>query len=171
MRKKLEITPNVETLFGTRDENLHIMEDGLGVSINLHSDSVGIEGTAENVARAEQIFLDFEHLRKAGHVFHNGDLGNILRVMMADKASTLRGLAEAAKSRSQGVKRMVQPKSVNQRKYLDMIANHDMVFGVGPAGTGKTYLAVAMAVSALQAKQVGRIILARPAVEAGERLG
>src|SRR4051812_15303097 len=171
MKKRLEITPNVETLFGTRDENLHIMEDGLGVSINMYSDSIGIEGSAENVARAEQIFADFEHLRKAGHAFHNGDLGSLLRVMMADKASTLRGLTESAKSRAQGGKRIVQPKSVNQRKYLDMIASHDMVFGIGPAGTGKTYLAVAMAVAALLAKQVSRIILARPAVEAGERLG
>src|SRR5438270_8449640 len=132
MKKKLEITPNIETLFGTRDENLHIMEDGLNVSINMHSDSIGIEGTQESVARAEQIFQDFEHLRKAGHTFHNGDLGNILRVMMADKTATLRGLAESAKARAQGSKRTVQPKSVNQRKYLDMIQNHDMVFGIGP---------------------------------------
>ena len=100
MKKKLEITPNVETLFGTRDENLHIMEDGLGVSINMYSDSIGIDGSAESVARVEQIFADFEHLRKAGHTFHNGDLGSLLRVMMADKASTLRGLADSAKSRS-----------------------------------------------------------------------
>src|SRR5262245_55152799 len=134
MKKRLEITPNIETLFGTRDENLHILEDGLGVSINLYSDSIGIEGPAEGVARAEQIFTDFEHLRKNGHTFHNGDLGNILRVMMADKNSTLRGLAESAKSRAQGSKRIVQPKSVNQRKYLEMIGSHDMVFGIGPAG-------------------------------------
>jgi len=158
-------------LFGTRDENMNIMVYGLDVSINMYSDSIGIDGSPENVARAEQIFADFEHLRKAGHTFHNGDLGSLLRVMMADKASTLRGLAESAKSRSQGGKRIVQPKSVNQRKYLDMIASHDMVFGVGPAGTGKTYLAVAMAVNALLSKQVSRIVLARPAVEAGERLG
>jgi phosphate starvation-inducible protein PhoH and related proteins len=171
MKKKLEITPNVETLFGTRDENLHIVEDGLNVSIHMYSDSIGIEGANENVARAEQIFTDFEYLRKAGHTFHNGDLGSLLRVMMADKTATLRGLAEAAKSRAQGGKRVVQPKSANQRKYLEMIANHDMVFGIGPAGTGKTYLAVAMAVSALLSKQVSRIVLARPAVEAGERLG
>jgi len=171
MKKKIEITPNIENLFGTRDENLHILEDGLNVSIDLHSDSVGIEGSADNVHRAEQVFVDFEHLRKAGHTFHNGDLGSMLRVMVADKTATLRGLAESGKQRSQGVKRMVQPKSVNQKKYLEMIAGHDMVFGVGPAGTGKTYLAVAMAVSALLNKQVSRIILARPAVEAGERLG
>ena len=82
----------------------------------------------------------------------------------------MRGLAEAGKQRSFG-KRSVQPKSINQRRYLEAIEKNDMVFGVGPAGTGKTYLAVAMAISALMSKRVNRIVLARPAVEAGERLG
>lgn len=171
MKKKIDITPNIEALYGTRDENLHILEDGLNVSIDLRSSNLEIEGPSEGVARAEQVFADFEHLRKAGFTFHNGDLGNMLRVVVSDRSSTLRGLAEASKQRSQGTKRVVQPKTINQRKYLDMIEKHDMVFGVGPAGTGKTYLAVAMAVSALLNKQVSRIILARPAVEAGERLG
>src|SRR6266699_3673807 len=114
MKKSIEISPNIETLFGTRDENLH--------------------------------------------------------VLMADPKATLRGLAEAGRQRSFG-RRTVQPKSVNQRRYLEAIEKYDMVFGIGPAGTGKTYLAVAMAISALLAKRVNRIILARPAVEAGERLG
>ena len=87
-----------------------------------------------------------------------------------DPSTSLRGLAEAGRQRSFG-KRQVQPKSVNQRRYLDAIEKNDMVFGIGPAGTGKTYLAVAMAISALVSKRVNRIILARPAVEAGERLG
>jgi phosphate starvation-inducible PhoH-like protein len=100
----------------------------------------------------------------------NGDLGSMLRVVAADQTATLRGLAETGKQRAFG-KRPVQPKSINQRRYLDAIERNDMVFGIGPAGTGKTYLAVAMAVSALLAKRVTRIVLARPAVEAGERLG
>jgi phosphate starvation-inducible protein PhoH and related proteins len=91
-------------------------------------------------------------------------------VLTADSSATLRGLADAGRQRSLG-RRMVQPKSVNQRRYVEAIEKHDMVFGIGPAGTGKTYLAVAMAISALLAKRVNRIILARPAVEAGERLG
>src|SRR5437879_6296792 len=94
----------------------------------------------------------------------------MLRVLVADPKTTLRGLAEAGRQRSFG-RRTVQPKSLNQRRYLDAIESHDMVFGIGPAGTGKTYLAVAMAISALISKRVNRIILARPAVEAGERLG
>ena len=171
MRKKIAITPNLESLFGNRDENLILIEDGLDVTINLRSDGVEIEGAAENVARAEQIFGDFEHLRRTGYTFHNGDLGSMLKVVISDATTTLRGLAEAGKQRSQGGKRVVQPKSINQKQYLEMIEQNDMVFGIGPAGTGKTYLAVAMAVGALLNKQVSRIILARPAVEAGERLG
>jgi phosphate starvation-inducible PhoH-like protein len=170
MKKNIEISPNIETLFGTRDENLHVLEDGLNVTIDLKADSVEIEGAARDVARAEQVFSDYEHLQKSGFVFNNGDLGSMLRVLAADSSATLRGLAEAGRQRSFG-RRTVQPKSVNQRRYLEAIEKHDMVFGIGPAGTGKTYLAVAMAISALLAKRVNRIILARPAVEAGERLG
>ncbi len=170
MKKNIEISPNIETLFGTRDENLHLLEDGLNVTIDLKAEHVAIEGAARDVARAEQVFHDYEHLQRTGFVFTNGDLGSMLRVLTADPTVTLRGLAEAGKQRSFG-KRPVQPKSINQRRYIEAIEKHDMVLGVGPAGTGKTYLAVAMAISALLAKKVNRIILARPAVEAGERLG
>jgi phosphate starvation-inducible PhoH-like protein len=170
MKKSIDLTPNIETLFGTRDENLHVLEDGLNINIDLRSNSIELEGAPLDVARAEQVFADYDHLRRSGHAFHNGDLNSLLRVLIADPKATLRGLAEAGKQRSFG-RRTVQPKSINQRRYLDAIENHDMVFGIGPAGTGKTYLAVAMAVSALLTKRVSRIILARPAVEAGERLG
>jgi phosphate starvation-inducible protein PhoH and related proteins len=170
MKKNIEIVPHIEKLFGTRDENLHILQQGLNVSIDLKSDAVEIEGAARDVTRAEQIFTDFDHLRRSGHDLTQGDLRAMLRVVTEDSSTTLRGLAEAGKQRSFG-KRQVQPKSMNQRRYLDAIEKYDMVFGIGPAGTGKTYLAVAMAVSALNNKKVNRIILARPAVEAGERLG
>src|SRR5450631_544306 len=170
MKKNIELSPNIETLFGTRDENLHVLEDGLNINIDLRSDRIELEGAPRDVARAEQLFADYEHLRKSGHQFVNGDLSSMLRVVVGDPNATLRGLAEAGRQRSFG-RRTVQPKSPNQRRYLEAIENHDMVFGVGPAGTGKTYLAVAMAISALLNKQVNRIILARPAVEAGERLG
>ncbi len=170
MKKNIELSPNIETLFGTRDENLHVLEDGLNINIDLRSDRIELEGAPRDVARAEQLFADFEHLQKSGHQFVNGDLNSMLRVVVGDPNATLRGLAEAGRQRSFG-RRTVQPKSPNQRRYLEAIENHDMVFGVGPAGTGKTYLAVAMAISALLNKQVNRIIQARPAVEAGERLG
>src|ERR1039457_207634 len=170
MKKNIELSPNIETLFGTRDENLHVLEDGLNIKIDLRSDRIELEGAPRDVARAEQLFADYEPLRKSCHQLVNGDLGSMLRVVVSDPNTTLRGLAEAGRQRSFG-RRTVQPKSPNQRRYLEAIEQHDMVFGVGPAGTGKTYLAVAMAISALLNKQVNRIILARPAVEAGERLG
>src|SRR5262249_3967984 len=164
-------SPNIETLFGTRDENLHVLEDGLNITIDLRSDSIELEGAARDVARAEQLFSDYEQLQRTGLTFNNGDLNSMLRVLVSDPSVSLRQLAEASKQRSFGGRRMVQPKSLNQRRYLEAIEKHDMVFGIGPAGTGKTYLAVAMAISALLAKRVNRIILARPAVEAGGGLG
>jgi phosphate starvation-inducible PhoH-like protein len=170
MKKNIEITPNIETLFGTRDENLRLLEDGLNVTIDLLADAVQIEGAAPDVQRAQQVFTDYEHLQRNGFEFKNGDLPTLLRVLASDPTVTLRSLAEAGRQRSFG-KRTVQPKSINQRRYLETIEKNDMVFGIGPAGTGKTYLAVAMAISALMSKRVSRIILARPAVEAGERLG
>ena len=170
MKKSIGITPNIETLFGTRDENVRVLEDGLNVTIDLKSNSIELEGAARDVSRAEQVFADYESLQRSGFTFNNGDLNSMLRVLAGDPTSTLKGLAEAGRQRSFG-RRTVQPKSPNQHRYLETIEAHDMVFGVGPAGTGKTYLAVAMAISALLAKRVNRFILARPAVEAGERLG
>jgi phosphate starvation-inducible PhoH-like protein len=167
----LEITPNLEPLFGTRDENLQLMEDALGVQIDLRSDAVHVQGPESAIARVRRIFEDFEALRKQGVHPHNGELNGMLRLVVTDPAVTLKGLADSGKQRSAGIKRTVQPRSVNQRKYVEAIEQNDMVFGVGPAGTGKTYLAVAMAVAAMNAKKVSRIILVRPAVEAGERLG
>jgi phosphate starvation-inducible PhoH-like protein len=171
VKKSLQLTPGIEPLYGTRDENLRLMEDGLDVQIDLRSDSIQLMGEATAVARVEGIFTDFEYLRKVGVHPHNGELNALLKMVVSDPTVTLRGLVESGKQRNAGVKRMVQPRSPNQRKYVEAIENHDMTFGIGPAGTGKTYLAVAMAVSALLAKKVSRIILVRPAVEAGERLG
>ncbi len=171
MRKALEITPNLEPLFGTRDENLRLMEDSLHVRIDLKSDAVLVEGSQESLARVERIFADYEHLRKNGVNLQNGELHGMLKLVVCDPAVTLRSLVESGKQRSTGIKRMVQPRSLNQRYYVEAIEQTDMVFGIGPAGTGKTYLAVAMAAAALLAKKVSRIVLVRPAVEAGERLG
>ncbi len=170
-KRALEITPGIEPLYGSRDENLRLLEDGLKVQIDLRSDAIHISGEDAPVARVAQVFADFDALRRGGVTLQNGELHALLKLVVADPASTLRGLVDAGKQRSAGVKRMVQPRSANQKKYVEAIEQHDMTFGLGPAGTGKTYLAVAMAVSALMAKKVSRIILVRPAVEAGERLG
>jgi phosphate starvation-inducible PhoH-like protein len=103
-------------------------------------------------------------------VFSNGDLHSFLRVVTEDSEVSLRQLVLSGKQRSFG-KKVLAPRSVNQRRYVEAIERNDMVFGIGPAGTGKTYLAVAMAVAAFLSKKVSRIVLTRPAVEAGERLG
>ncbi|MEO6816897.1 MAG: PhoH family protein [Edaphobacter sp.] len=171
MKKSLEITPGIEPLYGTRDENLKLLEDGLHVTIDLRSDAIQITGDAASIDRVERVFTDFDQLRKSGVNLSNGELNGMLKLVVADPAVTLRSLVDSGKQRSAGVKRMVQPRSPNQRKYVEAIEQSDMVFGLGPAGTGKTYLAVAMAASALMSKKVSRIILVRPAVEAGERLG
>ncbi len=170
--KTLEITPNLEPLFGTRDENLKLMERELQVRIDLRADAVYVSGTEGAIGRVESIFADFEHLRQRGVHPHNGELNALLKLVVCDPTVSLRSLVESGKQRSTGgVKRIVQPRSINQRCYVEAIEQSDMTFGIGPAGTGKTYLAVAMAASALLAKKVARIILVRPAVEAGERLG
>src|ERR1700678_3509358 len=99
MKKNIEISPNIETLFGTRDENLRLLEDGLNVAINLRADSIEISGAATDVARAEQVFADYQHLMHGGFSFVNGDLGDMIRVLTTDSSASLRGLAEAGKQR------------------------------------------------------------------------
>src|SRR5271170_2430228 len=170
MKASVQISRGIESLFGTRDENIRVIEGGLNVRTRLLNDCLEIEGEPASVARASGILSDYVALVREGHVFNNGDLNSYLRVVTADAGASLRGLVESGKQRSFG-KKIVAPKTINQRRYVDAIERHDMVFGVGPAGTGKTYLAVTMAISALLSKRVSRIVLTRPAVEAGERLG
>lgn len=170
MIASVPVSRGIESLFGTRDENIRLLETGLNVHTRLGSDTIEIEGDASDVARAEQILEDYFTLVREGMVFKNGDLNSLLRVVTADPEVTLRALANSGKQRSFG-KKVLAPKTVTQRRYLEAIERNDMVFGIGPAGTGKTYLAVAMGIQALVAKRVSRIVLTRPAVEAGERLG
>lgn len=170
MRSTVQISSGIESLFGTRDENVRLIESALNVRVHLRTDSVEIEGDDASVARTGQILSDYVDLVAGGQVFTNGDLNSFLRVVTADPEASLRGLVESGKQRAFG-KKLITPKTVMQRRYVDAIEHSDLVFGIGPAGTGKTYLAVAMAVAALLSKQVSRIILTRPAVEAGERLG
>jgi phosphate starvation-inducible PhoH-like protein len=170
MITSVPVTRGIESLFGTRDENIRLLESGLGVSTSLGTDALAIEGEPAAVARAEHILQDYFALVKEGAVFKNGDLNSLLRVVTADPDVTLRALFDSGKQRSFG-KKVLAPKTATQRRYLEAIERNDLVFGIGPAGTGKTYLAVAMAIQALISKRVTRIILTRPAVEAGERLG
>lgn len=169
-RVSVPLSRGIESLFGTRDENIRLLERNLGIRTRLLSDSMEIEGEASGVSRANSILEDYFALISEGHVFNNGDLNSYLRVVTGDADTTLRGLVQSGRQRTFG-KKVLTPKTVGQRRYIDAIERHDLVFGLGPAGTGKTYLAVAMAVSALLAKRVSRLVLTRPAVEAGERLG
>src|SRR5437879_8251072 len=109
MKKSIDISHHVETLVGARDENLHVLEDGLNIAIDLRSDSIELEGAARDVARAEQVFSDYDFLQRSGYTFNNGDLNSMLRVLMADPRASLRGLAEAGKQRTFGGRRTVQP--------------------------------------------------------------
>lgn len=170
MKVRVRLSQGVQSFFGTRDENIRLLETGLGVSTRLTPDALEIDGPEAAVARAERIFLDYLEAAESGQKLSPADVNSLLRVLTADEGATLKGLVESGRARNFG-KKSVVPKTVNQRSYLDTIERLDLTFGIGPAGTGKTYLAVAMAVSALLNKQVDRIILTRPAVEAGERLG
>ena len=170
MKSSVRISRGVESLFGTRDENIRLIEAGLGVHTQLVDNNLEIEGEPDDVTRAQNILEDYNTLLREGFVFNNGDLNSYLRVVTKDREVSLRALVNSGKQRSFG-KKILAPKTVNQRRYLEAIERNDLVFGIGPAGTGKTYLAVAMAISALINKQVSRIVLTRPAVEAGERLG
>lgn len=170
MKLSVPLHRGTESLYGTRDENIRLLESELNVKTRLLSDSLEIEGEPQNVERCAQILTDYVELVREGHVFSEGDLNSYLRVVTGDDVVSLRALVASGRQRSFG-KKVLAPKTINQRRYLEAIERNDLVFGVGPAGTGKTYLAVAMAVSALITKRVSRIILTRPAVEAGEKLG
>jgi phosphate starvation-inducible protein PhoH and related proteins len=171
MKSTVQISRGIESLYGTRDENIRLLESGLNLRTHLlDGDRLELEGEEASVLRATRILEDYVTLVQEGHVFNNGDLNSFMRVVTADPNVSLRRLVQSGKSRTFG-KKVLAPKTVNQRRYIDAIENHDLTFGIGPAGTGKTYLAVAMAVSALLNKKVSRIVLTRPAVEAGEHLG
>jgi phosphate starvation-inducible PhoH-like protein len=173
MRRTVEIAGSVGTLFGTLDENLRFLESALQITADLEENHLRLEGDPEHVERAAHILEEYNQLVREGRKFENGEVHSLLRLATEEPGVPLRELLEPAgraRSRTSG-KKTIAPKSANQRRYMEEIERNDMVFGVGPGGTGKTYLAVTMAVSALLTKRVNRIILARPAVEAGERLG
>src|SRR6195256_6650549 len=115
MKKSIEISPKIETLFGTRDENVRLLEDGLNINIDLRSNAIELEGAARDVARAEQVFADYESLQRSGYSFNNGDLNSMLRVLTADPNSTLKGLADAGQKGS-FARRPLHPKSPTHRR-------------------------------------------------------
>jgi len=169
--KKIELPPRgIETLFGVHDQNIKYLESLLDVRINARGQDLSVDGDPKDVATVERVLEDFAALFGEGKTFTDRELREAFAQIAEDRAYSLRDYFTKARFNPAG-KKQVAPKSANQRRYIEAIQNSDIVFGVGVAGTGKTYLAVAMAVQALMQKQVSRIVLARPAVEAGERLG
>jgi phosphate starvation-inducible PhoH-like protein len=158
-----------ETLFGTQDENLRFLEDNLKVRIKSAGGELLVEGAEQGEETVAQIFGQLGSLMKDGYSVSSGDVRLAAQLLTQDEGVRLRDYL--MKSAVRGGKKVVVPRSLNQRAYLEQIETHDMVFGIGPAGTGKTFLAVAQAVQTLLNKSVERIVLARPAVEAGEKLG
>jgi phosphate starvation-inducible protein PhoH and related proteins len=171
MRKIAVPEEGIETLFGSYDENLRLLESLLNVTIRTQGQDLLVDGDAASVETLERVVTGLGSLVREGYRIGNGDVKTAAQLVLGDPDVQLRDyFLKGAPLRASG-KRQVAPKSVNQRKYLDAIDQYDIVFGIGPAGTGKTYLAMAQAVANLLAKKVARIILARPAVEAGEKLG
>ena len=169
--KKIELPPRgLETLFGVHDQNIKYLESLLDVRINARGQDVSIDGDPKDVETAERILEDFAELFIEGRQFTDKELREAFAQIAEDRAFSLRDYFTKARFNPAG-KKQVAPKSATQRKYIQAIQERDVVFGIGVAGTGKTYLAVALAVQALMQKQVNRIVLARPAVEAGEKLG
>jgi len=159
-----------QQLLNNDPQTLHTLEQSLGIKATTREDWIKIEGPEEAVERAKQLFQILETSLKAGHPLRGRDFAHVLNIIQNEGVAALRDLY-SEKIQTSGKKANVVPKTVGQKNYIEAIRNHDLCFGIGPAGTGKTYLAMAMAVSALREEKVSRIILTRPAVEAGEALG
>ena len=160
----------LKELYGVKDENLKLLEERLGVSIAARGNNLMIEGDEEKVAFAERIINEFVRLVKGGYSIKNGDFKVAVKLLSENPSLSLAEFFLSTRIHP-STKKEVSPKSVKQKRYIEAIKRYDIVFGIGPAGTGKTYLAMAMALSALESKLVSRIILTRPALEAGEKLG
>jgi phosphate starvation-inducible PhoH-like protein len=159
-----------QQLFANEPRNLESLENTLGVKATSREGWIKLDGAAENVERAKNLFQLLENSLRAGGAIRTRDFSQALSVVQGEGVEALRDLY-AERIHTSTRKANVTPKTTGQRKYVQAIRAHDVTFGIGPAGTGKTYLAMAMAVAALREEKVSRIILTRPAVEAGEALG
>src|SRR4029078_3354137 len=170
MRKISIPEEGIETLFGSYDENLKHLESLFNVRIRTQGHDLLVEGESADLDRVDRVVGQLSSLMRDGYRLSNADVKTAWDLVAQDAGFDLRDHFLKG-SLTPGGKRRVAPKTVTQRKYLDAIEQADIVFGIGPARTGQTYLAMAQAVAFLVAKKVSRIILARPAVEAGEKLG
>jgi phosphate starvation-inducible protein PhoH and related proteins len=170
VQTKITVDPQqLVSLLGARDEVLKRIEEALAADVHVRGNEISLSGTPAEVAMAERVFAELTDLLGKGGTLTGDSVRRIVGMLADGSAERPADVLTLNIISRRG--RTIRPKTLGQKKYVDSIDKHTIVFGIGPAGTGKTYLAMAKAVAALQAKQVNRIILTRPAVEAGERLG
>jgi phosphate starvation-inducible protein PhoH and related proteins len=160
---------NMVALLGPGDEHLRLLEDAIGAEIHVRGNRITMSGESAEIARAERLLDELVQLLRMGQGVSSETVERVIGMLNAETKERPAEVLSLNILSNRG--RTIRPKTLNQKRYVETIDKHTITFGIGPAGTGKTYLAMAKAVQALQAKQVSRIILTRPAVEAGERLG
>ena len=169
-RIELESMDDSIGLFGVFDENLNVFEEEIGVKIRIHSDGIAIEGDEDQVSLCRTVLEKLLDMQRKGEPINRGRIRYAIDIAKDGNAELIKEImGDVVALTNRG--KQIKCKTLGQKKYIQALKSHELVFGVGPAGTGKTYLAVAMAVVAFKNKEVERIILTRPAVEAGEKLG
>ncbi len=157
-------------LHGGIEKTFKVVEDSLGVAISVRGNKILIQGEGDRLARAERVIQEIREVNREGYILKPEDIGYAAKSLSEGKSVSLRDLFQGSIPVSTK-KRFIIPKTETQGQYVEAMRKYDIVFGIGPAGTGKTYLAMAMAIHSFLTKQVSRIVLVRPAVEAGEKLG
>jgi len=168
LRVEVPDPAHLHALLGQHDENLKTIERATGARLHVSGSAFEVRGDDVQVELAGRVLRQLRELLEGGYPLYGSDVEHAVRLLAADRNARLREIFLDTVYIS-AHKRTIAPKSVNQKIYIDAIRKFDIVFGIGPAGTGKTYLAMAMAVAALLKNEVARIVLTRPAVEAGER--
>jgi phosphate starvation-inducible PhoH-like protein len=166
----IENEQSLPSLYGDLDKNLRLIENTYGVILQARGNRIQIEGEEKAVSKVEHLITQLADMLAEGIICQKDDVRDAIQAYSSNSSASLKDIFQKAVPVSSR-KRPVTPKNETQRKYIEAIGQYDIVFGIGPAGTGKTYLAMATAVSALLRREVSRIILVRPAVEAGEKLG
>jgi len=170
--KKLSFPGNeyMRALCGEHNANLQLLEKKIGLSVHVRGNVLLLKGGDWEVELADKVLNQLYRLLEANYPLYLNDVEYAIRILSSDQSVDLKEIFKDEVYIS-SKKKVITPKTINQKIYIDSIRKFDIVFGIGPAGTGKTYLAMAMAVSSLIKKEINRVVLARPAVEAGERLG
>ena len=158
------------SLYGEKNSNLRLIEKRLNIIINIRGNDIILQGVLSELEMAENLLTQLYGLLKEGYPIYERDIEYSLRILGSNHKAELKPIF-LDRVYIPSKKKTITPKSINQKNYIDSIKTYDIVFGIGPAGTGKTYLAMAMAISSLMKKEINRVVLVRPAVEAGERLG